>query len=261
MNKKQELQRRQEDISLVRALYWLGGSAILEFFMILVNRYYINFTTSAESVKMAKTMYSILSVGRIVTIAGAVAIICYLLFRFKSGQTPLHFHVCILGAFSVATICAHFTLIFGAVGVQMLLILIPALGGLAFAFFIYQRDFFFSAAITGMSGIVVWTARHIDSGTAFTVYIGVAKVMVAAALLLYLVRFAEKHGGKLIYQGHSFTLFTKDTVYNTMYLSTLISVVSVIAALILDSSVAFYLLYALVAWLFALLVYYTVRML
>ena len=50
---EREARRRQEDRALNKALIWVGVSIILEFLLVLVNRYYINFNSSVESINRA----------------------------------------------------------------------------------------------------------------------------------------------------------------------------------------------------------------
>ena len=52
----------------------------------------------------------------------------------------------------------------------------------------------------------------------------------------------------------------EEASYSLVFLSALVSLVVVALATFVGGSLAYYLLYAMVAWLFALLVYYTVKM-
>ena len=55
-------------------------------------------------------------------------------------------------------------------------------------------------------------------------------------------------------------LLPEEASYSLVFLSALVSLVVVALAAFVGGSLAYYLLYAMVAWLFALLVYYTVKM-
>ena len=48
--------------------------------------------------------------------------------------------------------------------------------------------------------------------------------------------------------------------YALMFVSCAVSLAAIAAAIVLGGAVSYYLLFAMVAWLFALLVYYTVKM-
>ena len=50
---EREARRRQEDRDLNRALIWVGAAIVLEFLLVLVNRYYINYLTTSESIHLA----------------------------------------------------------------------------------------------------------------------------------------------------------------------------------------------------------------
>jgi hypothetical protein len=51
-----------------------------------------------------------------------------------------------------------------------------------------------------------------------------------------------------------------DASYTAIFLSGLVGVITLFLATRLGATVAYYLLFVMVAWLFALLVYYTVKM-
>ena len=66
MDKKQrEARRHQEDMALNRGLLWVGAAIILEFLLLLINRYYINFRVDEASVNLATTLHTLLKVVRI----------------------------------------------------------------------------------------------------------------------------------------------------------------------------------------------------
>lgn len=261
MDNKKIAQRHQEDVALVRGLFWLVGSAVLELLMILVNRYYINFTTSQESIQMANAVYTALVWLRIVGIVAMLAFILFSLVQLKYKKMPTHCHIYLFAFLATLTLCSHFTVTFGSAGVQMLLVLVPALGGLALAFFLYPHDFFCSASVIGMSAVAVWSLRYMSDTTALTIYLNIAKLAVVAGLFCYLINKTKKNNGSLTIKGYTVQPFGANPSYNVMRLSALVSVSAVLAALILDNMLVFYLIVGLIAWLFGLLVYYTVRML
>ena len=70
MNKKeQKLQREhQEDVILNKVLCWIVGSVVLEFLLLLLNRYYVNYTAAPESIALAgalRTAFKVLGVAQI----------------------------------------------------------------------------------------------------------------------------------------------------------------------------------------------------
>ena len=66
-------QRRQEDRDLNRALIWVGAAIVLEFLLVLGNKYYINFRTSPESINLALAISAALNGLRWVSLAALAA--------------------------------------------------------------------------------------------------------------------------------------------------------------------------------------------
>ena len=60
--------------------------------------------------------------------------------------------------------------------------------------------------------------------------------------------------------GRKFQLFPRNTSYGMIYLTCAVIAAAVAAALLLGTAAAYYLIFALVAWLFIMAVYYTVKL-
>ena len=43
--------QRQEDIALTKVLYWIVGAVVLEFLLLMTQKYYINFTHRTSRIK------------------------------------------------------------------------------------------------------------------------------------------------------------------------------------------------------------------
>lgn len=255
-NQKEEL-RRQEDIALGRSLMWVGGAIVLEMLMLLVNKYYINFYTTEESINLAMTIGTVLSVVRWVALAAAVgsAAWVYMQVKKKGGlKLPM---AALLGSLAVL-FCAAVSLEYVDAGVRMLMLLIPGWAALALVYYLYQREFFISAVFSMLGVVALWLIRHKTSGLAMT-YAFVALAVVVLIGGLVLVSKARKNGTVKI-SGHKVELFDKDTNYALLMGSAAVALAAMALALVLGGTVAYYLIYALIAWMFGLLVYYTVKM-
>lgn len=67
MDKNQrEERRRQEDIALNRGLLWVGAAILMELLLMLVNKYYINYYSTVESINMVYAFDAGLKAVRIV---------------------------------------------------------------------------------------------------------------------------------------------------------------------------------------------------
>lgn len=253
MEKNQrEVRRHQEDIALNRALIWVGGAIVLECLLLFVNRYYINFFVS--EINMAVAVQSVL---RIVRIGGAMVGLLALVwagFQFfkgrRAGLSTVLGLVCLVLAF-----CAYVILSFQKPGMQMLFLLVPAFAGLALVYYLYQRELFLAAVASGISGLGLWFIRSGGNREAVAFLTGI--VLVAAATLLL-----KKNGGVIPRaNGKVARVLEADAGYGLVFLSCLVGVATVAAAMFLGANIAYYLIFVIVAWLFALLVYYTVKML
>jgi len=255
MDKKQrEANRRQEDAALNQGLLWVGAAVVLEMLMMLVNRYYINYSLDGASVERMLMMHNVLTVLRI---AGAVAaVLCagWLFLQLKKGG-GLRLPIAGAAAGGALAICAHVSMAFGDSGVQMLFLLVPAWAGLALVYYLYQKDFFLCAVAVGLSVLGLWFVRF---GGGFR--LEAVAVAAAIALVLAVVLWLKKKGGAVEYMGKQVQLLPENASYPVALASCGAALAAVAAALVMGSAVAYYLLFLMIGWLFALLVYYTVKM-
>lgn len=250
-NQKEE-RRRQEDIALNRGLMWVGGAIVLECLLLLVNRYYINYYT--YEVDTAILVHSALTFVRIGGALAALAALIWTALKFRKGEKAALPLVAALAAAAV-TLCAHVTLIFDQAGMQMLLMLIPALAGLALVFYLYQREFFVGGAVSGLSVLGLWFIRF--GGLKLEAVLCVAGVAAIALAVLWL----KKQGGVISRaDGSKLRLLSKKTNYPLVLASCGVGLAAMLVALVAGGGIAYYLIFAMVAWLFALLVYYTVKL-
>ena len=137
---------------------------------------------------------------------------------------------------------------------QMLLLLVPALAGLALVFYLYQREFFLAATASGMAALALWFVRYAN-GASYEV----ALILVAIVLVLAVALFLKKHDGALPLKT-PVPFLTPGCSYSVILASCLASIVVVVAALVAGAAAAYYLIFVMLAWIFALFVYYTVKM-
>lgn len=254
MNKKErEARRRQEDMALNRGLMWVGGAIVLEALLLLVNRYYINYRLDEVF-----TAEMVLNVLKGVRIAGAVAFVLavvWTVLQFRKGAKFI-LPVAAAAAGGALAICAHVTLAFQKNGVQMLLLLVPAWAGLALIFYLYQREFFLGAAGVGLAVLGLWFVRF-GSGVGFEALLCLAGVAAVTAAAFWL----KKNNGKIPGpEGKLLRVMSKKTSYTMILASCGAGLVALLAAMVLGANIAYYLIFVMVAWLFGLLVYYTVKL-
>lgn len=255
MDKKQrQTRQQQEDMALNRGLLWVCGAIVLELLLLLVNKYYINYRTTSESIAMAEAFRDGLTVIRWLALAGVAAcgVWAALQLRKKSSAAkPL----VALAVSAALLVCAHVSLHFKGPGVRMLFLLVPAWAGLALVYYLYQREFFLAAVGTVLAALGLWLVR-MTAGS--LLYSGVMMLAIAAVgLAAYLLK---KNGGCVKLNGQQVRLMPKGSSYSLIFLTCGVGLVAMLAALAAGSTVAYYLMYVMVVWLFGLLVYYTVKM-
>ena len=86
-------------------------------------------------------------------------------------------------------------------------------------------------------------------------------IILVVLVLLAAGLFVMKQKGGLLQLGQGKArLLPAEANYSLVFLSFAVSLVVIALAALVGGSLSYYLLYAMVAWLFALLVYYTVKM-
>jgi len=144
--------------------------------------------------------------------------------------------------------------------VQLLCVIIPAGAVLALVFYLYQKDFFLSACSIGVGLLGQWMVRKNggDDDLIVNVYM-ILGALVLLCLAMVVLRLS-KADGVLSVRGKKYRVLPARANYMLIVASCLISLAAMLGGLLLGSAVAFYLLLVLMAWLFVLLVYYTVKL-
>ena len=251
---EREARRRQEYRDLNRALIWVGAAIVLEFLLVLVNKYYINFRTTTESINLALAINAALQGLRWVSLAALAACLVWAFLRMNKGEKAA-LPLALTAASGALFLCAQVILGFRDSGVRMLFWLVPAWAALALVYYLYQREFFLAALVSGLGVLGLWFVRHAGAVSPYTIAAVVAIVLVAGAML-----WMKSHQGRLIVKEGIKRVLPPEAGYALMFASCVVSLAAIAAAVALGSAVSYYLLFAMVAWLFALLVYYTVKM-
>jgi len=254
MDKKQrEARRHQEDIALQRGLLWVVGAIVLEALLVLVNRFYVNYSLSDAGIQTYLALHQVMCVLRLAVPVAAVLALVWTGWQLKQEKKfglPLILAI----ALAAVSVCVHVAIKYRGPGISMLYWLVIAWAVLAMVFYIYQREFFLGASACGMSVLALWFVRYGVSGRPETILILVAIAVVTATAL-----WLKKSGGSL--PGKKPVQFLPaETNYAVLLATCAASLAAVIAAMIAGAAVAYYLMFVMVAWLFALFVYYTVKL-
>lgn len=255
MNKKQqEEQRRREDQALKQGLLWAAGAVVLEVLLFFVNRYAIDFDATSQGAELAGILRSVLGGMRLVGAAAMLLGVALFVMRVKKGaKTNCAVAVCAAGA--AVMLCAHVALKYQNSGMRMLFLLVPMLGGLALSYYIYQHEFFFTALPGVFAALGLWFVRAGGVGAE-----AIGTLLFCVAVLVAVLKL-KKGAGCLKAGEESLRLLPEKTNYTVVLGSCAAAIAVQLLAAVAGGAVAYYLIFAVGAWLFALLVYYTVKML
>jgi len=253
MDKKQrEDRRRQEDKALNRGLLWVGGAILLELLLLFVKRWYVDVKTSEiDQMLMMDTALRVVRIGGAVVLAACLVWLVIQLRSKKSAALPAVLAL-VGGALAV---CAHVALTFPENGMQMLFLLVPAWAGLALVYYLYQREFFLAASAAGMAAVGLWFVR-VRGGLGLETGLAILGIVLVLAVTLMV----RKGDGVLSLAGAKIDVLPHGSSCTLALASCLVSAAAVLLGVAMGVTAAYYLIFVMAAWLFGLLVYYTVKM-
>ena len=124
-NRNRADRKKQEDIALTRALIWFSAAMILEFLLLLVNKYYVNFTADSLSIRVALAMETVLKVTAAAGLIGAV-ISGVRGWKRMNAEEELPFMSIVVTAFLLAVgISSVLIVVFYRPAVQLLYLMVP----------------------------------------------------------------------------------------------------------------------------------------
>ena len=251
--KQREARRKQEDIALQRGLLWVVGAAVLEVLLVVLNRFYVNYSLSDSDIQIFLTLHEVLKAVRMIAPAAAVLALLWAVWQMKQKK-PYVLQLIVAIALAAVSVCVHVAIKFRGDGMSMLYWLVIAWAVLAMVFYIYQREFFLGASACGMSVLALWFVRYGVTGRPEAILLTAAILIVGLAAL-----WLKKNDGTL--DGKDEMRFLpKGSSYVVLLVTCAASLAAVAAAMLAGSTVAYYLIYVMIAWLFALFVYYTVKL-
>ncbi len=272
MDEKQKLlQRQQEDLRFLQAVWCVGIALVLEFLLFQIKDRYFNLLSTTEAVEVALFIQSCLNwsrVGGLWLTLGGICWLCYSLYNSTSNIFP---QMCLIFGSMVLGATAHGIILYGSYGLNTLLMLVPAWAGLGLVYFLYQIEFFIAAFFTSLGGIGLWLYQQmpaVQGGTplepkqiTFYIFSNLSLLVILGGF--YLVNQAHRNEGKLQIRDRSYTLISDMKDGSSLWLvglSGLVSLLSMALGMGLGHTVAYYLIFGLMGWLFVLLIYFTVKM-
>lgn len=258
-NKKQQQQsarRKQEAMALNRLLIWFAIAIGYEALVLLIKRYYVNFSGTDLSITIASALGTVFFVLQFAAPVLTAAAVVWLVWSKKNGK-PLTKPAILTAALFALWVTAFVTYRFGfSGGVDLLGIVAPVAAVLSMIYYLYQREFFCNAVITGCGILCLWLYRRYFQYHPNVIRAGyvLAWVLLAAAVAVYW-KLSRSEG-----KWKKYRVFPPDISYLPAYATCGLTAAVLAAALFAGATVAFYAIFVLVIWLFCLAVYYTVRL-
>ena len=227
---------------------------MLEALLLLLNKVYVKFTT--EQVYIAVALQGMFKVLAIVLPICFVILLLWTLVFWRSGRS-IRLPGVLTGISLVLAVCAVVIYVFYDRGISFLYIAVPAVTVLALIYYLYQREFFFSAALSALGLLGIKVAAQAESSPLVGYgYLAVLAVLVLAGAVCF--RLLQSHKGFWSVKGKAKEILPKNANYAMLYVTCALVAAVVIAALVLGALAVLY--GVLVAWLLILAVYYTVRL-
>ncbi|MCI8594382.1 MAG: hypothetical protein HFF09_03885 [Oscillospiraceae bacterium] len=257
---KKATQPRKDDAVINKIFVWFISAVVLECILFLVNRFYVDVHPTDGGVAiMVAISYIVKVVPFVGVIAAALFAIRGMTFA-KKGQDAGKYAVgCILSL--VVALCSFIIWRFYDAGVKFLYVLVPVIAVLALIYYLYQREFFLSALVCGLGVTGLWAVRRggMENHKVLLCLL-LAVTIVVAAVSLALAAKARSNKGVVKLGGRNIQMFSAKTNYVVLMISCAVGCVALAAGMVLGSIVSYYLLFVLAAWLVAMLVYHTVKM-
>ena len=253
MNNKRTERTEKNSRSMNRALELLTAGFIAEFYLLMINNYFVK-----GSVGQVLTMMTVLKVLLYAGLAlVAAGIVLTVLSRKKSNIKPaLSGWLLIIGVFF--TLSSELMLKIYPAGTTAMIILVPVVMILGIIFLLYQREFSVQAMALALSILaMILLGRGAGKESWALVVKGYAVfAMIAVAAIEVFCTMAQKNDGCI----GNLRVFPPKADYRLAVTVPALCFVAILAALF-ASGVAYYGMWALSVVLFVLAVYYTVKML
>jgi len=259
MDKRKRAQRReQEDATLMKALVWVAGAVVLEALLLLLDRFYVNYTVS--QIELAAGIDKALPILSVLFALCCAASVIWLLRKPEpTVQTrfPVWLPVVCIASSAALAVCCAVAYLGKRSGIQFLHVMVLVAAVLVLIFYFCQKEFF-AITLLNTGGLVgLWLIQHME-GYERLVYCslaGLGAVLIAAAAA---ARFLQRSDGIAPIGSRSIRIFQKGVNYPLFYVTCGLIAIVIVCALAMGASM---LLYAvLFAWLLIMAVYYTIRL-
>lgn len=150
----------------------------------------------------------------------------------------------------------------GSALIRYLTILVPVVAVLAVIYYLFQRDFFCNAVISACGILCLQLYRKVffDHPNMIRAGFVLAFLLLAAAVVLLVLLKKDKLKLPPVLDKLIHLLIPKEANFLLMYITCALVAVLLALTLILGGTIAYYLMFVLVGWLFIMAVYYVVKL-
>lgn len=253
MTEKEKRNQRhsEEDAVFNRMLLCLLGAVIAEVIVLLVKRFYVDMVSIAFANVLMGFFRIFQYAGLILGIAGIVW--CVLWKKKEKKLAGPGIFTAVMFVLWIVSVVAYYLF---ASGIRILMFLPAVAAVLILVYFLYQRAFFVSVILTGGGMAALWLYRqyYANHPTAITIcFVAGLIVLALVAVLVWKLRQTDGKLGKA-------QLMPVGSSYPIIWLTCAITAVAMILGLLLGATIAYYLIFVLVGWLFCQAVYFTVKL-
>lgn len=252
---RQSQRRRAEDAAFNRMLLWLLAAVVAELVILLVKHFYVDVTGSALRISIAGVLLAIFRVYRFAGIVLTAVGAAWMVVARKQGKAT-RLPAILTGVAFLLWVVFTVAYYFFDEGVRLLMIL-PAIGAvLILVYFLYQRVFFVNTVLTGVGIAALWLYRQYHANHPQAVMACFLLGWILLAVVAVLCWRLRQTGGKL----GSVRLMPVRTNYITTWATCLLVAAAMAVGWAVGGSVALYLLFGLLGWLFCQAVFFTVKL-
>lgn len=250
--------QRQEDVALSKVLYWIVGAVVLEFLLLMTQKYYINYWTDEFGINLAVAIGTALKVITFAGIIAGAAVLGWAYTRWKNGKSSIFAWA--IGLFLVVLgVYSGIAWQFNPSGTEFLIFANVVFAVLAFVYYIYQMEFF-AVAVACAVGVLGIYVRFASAG-GVRMYVAMGLLVVVLAAVAGLTAVVRQGGGVLTVREKKLTLLPKTANYTLIYVSCGLMALVLIGSLIVGTGVGEMVYYAVpTAWALIMAVYYTVKL-
>lgn len=251
MKQTRAARAKAEEATLNRVLCWITGGSVLEFLLLLLNRYWSNYNPSMLPLKVVYISLKVLAVGALLCAAAALFWWYNARKAKKGAMLPA-----VLGLFMLGVSVSGFVFWFFLLpGLQLMYVAVPVVVLMALIYYLYQKEFFLIACQSVLALLCVWGSSRGHGPLLYGCVILCALLTLAS---VGLSRKAQEENGVIEIKKEKRRLFPKDANYALIYLGAIIALLVMILSAIGLAPMALYAVVA--AWLLIMAVYYTVKL-